>query len=229
LFTKDCLQISGTIPAALASQVSTALSQMTSAASDATSLDVTTIFDSVSSPLATMQGLSGNLLSTVATQVASAIALVTIPNEALPTIARVPSLTNVANGDVATVGLVPAALGGATQNVAGAVAVAGNAGAVANNGVSGVSAIAGNGGVNAGIGNLRFLATPDDAEFSGPRVTVLVHPLPAKQPPGGIVSAALSVFNGGSRGRRRLPERDSRMLLEDMIFCAENPDDESCY
>jgi hypothetical protein len=171
LFTKDCLGISGTTPSALASQVSTTLSQITSAAGDTTSLDVTIIFNSVTSALANVQGLSGNLLSTVITQVASAMALVNNPTEALPTAAPVSLLT---------------------------------------------------------IGNLRVAANPDDAESLVPIVTVHVHPLPGKQPSGGIVSAALSVFNGGSRGRRRVPERDGRVSLEDVIFCVENPDDESC-
>jgi len=189
---------------------SSLLGQITPAAGGATSIDVTVIIADATSALANIEGLTGNLLSTVIAQVASAISLVgaagPLPTANLAGQGFPPSIVSIASQ---TINAATAAVGGLVQPVATPV----------------TNPVQAAGGAIAGNGLLRLKATESATQDDTmPVITMVVNAIPADQ---NNVAALLSVFNG-AKGKRRLVERKHERTLENVLFCVEHPEHDSC-
>jgi hypothetical protein len=155
-------------------------SQITPAAGDMTSLN--TIMAEATSVLANIDGLTGNLLSTVIAQVASLISLAEAATP-LPT-------TNLAGQ-----GFIPSVVSGAGQTINAATIAAGG---IVQPVTTPVQAAAG--AVLAGNGLLRGIAEDSSTnDVAMPVITEIVNPIPAEQ---NNVAAVLSVFNEVKNKRR---------------------------
>jgi hypothetical protein len=213
----------------LSPKTSPILSQVSSVVGDTTNLDITVLVGDVTSALANIQGLTGNLLSTVVAQMTSVMALVNGAAGSLPTSAV---LSGVAGSVIAIAGDGTAAVKGALETGGGSVqAIAGNEGTLAGIGLSGPNALAGNmkavasSGGHA-IGNMEAAVAGSPTNI--PIVTVEITPIPASRTAANNIASLLDVLNDRAKGRQKIAERESGISLEDLIFCAENPDHDSC-
>lgn len=159
------------------------------------------------SALANIEGLTGNLLSTVVAQVASLISLAGAEGP-LPT------------ANLAGQGFIPSVVSGAGQTI--------NAATVAAGGIVQPVATpvqAASGAVLPGNPLLRAIeAESSTNDETVPVITRIVNPIPANR---NNVAAVLSVFNE-PKSKRRIVERKDERTLENLLFCVEHPEHESC-